>query len=128
MENDRKFFKKSDIIIISAILLVALIAFVLFSTLTEKENLYAKISYDNKVIAMVDLSDADKEFSLPEVKQITFKLEDNKICFYHSNCPHKLCVNSGWLYLEGQSAACLPNKATILIVTDKDNVVVIDSN
>ena len=128
MENGRKFFRKSDIIIIGAIFLVALIAFILFNVLTEKENLYAKISYDNKLIAMVDLSDEDKEFSLPEVKQITFKLEDNKICFYHSDCPHKLCINSGWLYLEGQSAACLPNKATILIVTDKDNVVEIDTN
>lgn len=33
----------------------------------------------------------------------------------HSDCPDKICVNTGWLSESGQTAVCMPNRVTITI-------------
>lgn len=31
----------------------------------------------------------------------------------HSDCPDKICVNTGWLTESGQTAVCMPNRVTV---------------
>ncbi len=39
---------------------------------------------------------------------VVIEASDGRIRFYSSGCPDQICVHSGWLSREGQSAACLP--------------------
>ena len=39
---------------------------------------------------------------------VVIEAADGRIRFYSSGCPDQICVHSGWLSREGQSAACIP--------------------
>lgn len=46
---------------------------------------------------------------------VTLRVEDGKIRFLESDCPDRICVNSGWLSRAGQTAACVPAGITVRI-------------
>lgn len=45
---------------------------------------------------------------------------DGGVGFLESNCPDKVCVRTGKIYRTGDTAACVPNKAMIRIVSEKE--------
>lgn len=49
---------------------------------------------------------------------VTLRVENGKIRFLESDCPDRVCVNSGWLSRAGQTAACLPAGITVRVTGD----------
>ena len=100
-----RFARKTDIILIAALVLAAILSWTLFTDVLGKK---------------VDLSSGEEEtFSIPQEPDVVFHLYgDGSIAFVRSDCPDKVCVNSGKLSLAGQQAACLPNLVYIKIVSD----------
>lgn len=47
---------------------------------------------------------------------LTILILDGKACVSETDCPDKLCVHTGWLKTNGDTAACLP--AGVLISVD----------
>jgi len=43
------------------------------------------------------------------------EIQQGRIRFRDSACKHKFCVLSGWLSGGGESAACLPNRISIMV-------------
>lgn len=43
------------------------------------------------------------------------ELSPGMACVLHSDCPDKICVNTGWLSESGQTAVCMPNRITVTI-------------
>lgn len=39
---------------------------------------------------------------------LTVTVRDGRVCVSHADCPDQVCVATGWLQADGQSAACLP--------------------
>lgn len=112
--NNRKFFSKNDLIIIIAILILSILLFVLFTLTTAGQSEYVQIIYDGNVIDTLPL-DSDTEYSPDTNNNIIIEIKDGKVRFKSSDCPDKVCVNTGWLSSPGQTAVCLPNKISIVI-------------
>ena len=113
-----KFFKKTDIIIITVVIAVAGGIF-LYNTLTaSKDGAVGEIYLGNQLIRTVSLDDGkDMTFSVEERPAVVFHLhEDGSIEFEHSDCPDQVCVETGRIRVPGQSAACLPNQLILKIV------------
>lgn len=123
-KNSLPYFKKRDFLIIGAILLTGIAIAVIFNISQSGKSAVAQIYYDSKLVKTVELSGGvDRVFSIPENTDVTFHLyPDSKICFENSNCMDKTCVKMGKLHLTGESAACLPNRILLKVVSvDEDN-------
>lgn len=114
-----KFFKKTDVIIILVLIVLSTLGFFGYKYFFAKKTAIAEIYYKTELVKVIDLTTAtDKTFTVPENKNVVFKtFSDGSICFYKSDCPDKICIHSGKLSIPGQSAACLPNKLFIRIVS-----------
>ena len=110
-----KLFRKTDFIIILAVVLAAL-AFILWQR-TGDTPLTAEISVDGKTVEIVDLSKITDRVEIhPEGAQgVLIVAENGRIRFEDSDCPDKLCVKQGELYRKGDTAVCLPEKTVITI-------------
>ncbi len=119
--NDKMFYKKSDLIIIAAVILLSLAAWAAFMLFSEKDNLYAEIYLNNQLVKMIDLTNAKNNFFSVEGKpDVIFEIRDGSIRFYESSCPDKVCIRTGFLNRSRQSAACLPNNMILKIISDKN--------
>lgn len=114
-----KFFKKTDLFIIIAILAVSGIGWGAYHYFFAADQAKAEIYYYSKLVKTVDLDTGeDKTFSIPENKNVVFHLyRDGSIAFVESDCPDKVCIHAGKLKEPGHFAACLPNGIVMKIVS-----------
>ena len=126
-----KFFKKSDILLLAGILVLAGILYFGYLALSPDSGLSAEIYYNTELQKTVVLAEGeDYDFSVPGHEDVVFHVyPDGTIAFVDSDCPDKVCIQSGRLARGGQSAACLPNGLVLRIVrqgngTDDPDVVI----
>ena len=113
-----KFYKKNDILIIAFIMVIAIISYFAYKAVYQDKHGIAEIYYGSQLIMTVDLDEGvDRTFSVPQNKNVIFHLfEDGTIRFEESDCPDKVCINTGRVGMVGESAACLPNNLILKIV------------
>lgn len=119
-----RFAKKSDFILISALIVICAILWLLYvSNQSSEPASYAEIYYKSTLVKRIDLRDcADYTFSVDQNPNVIFHVfEDGSICFEISDCPDKVCINSGRLSKTGEHAACLPNSLILKIVSGDDS-------
>ena len=96
-----KLAKKNDIIIIAVVALIAsgLAAWFLIKNAGAEKGAYAEIYYKSRLVERIHLTSAgEREFSVEEVPDVVFKIyDDGSIGFIKSDCPDKVCINSGRL-------------------------------
>lgn len=110
--------KRTDVFIITAILLLAGMMYLSMHLWSNDQGLQAEIYYKNRLVRTVDLSHPlEEHFSLPEAPGVHFHVHDGAISFEESDCPDQVCVHAGELKKEFQSAACLPNHVVVRIVS-----------
>ena len=112
---DKKLFRKADIIIILAVLVIAGV-FLLWQY-SSADNLRAVITVDGKTVGTLDLGKITGEKVIipdtsPKVKIVA---EKGSIRFDEAECRDKICVSRGKLYRKGDTAVCLPSKTVITI-------------
>lgn len=114
-----KLLKKGDIIIAAAVLLAA--ALFAIPKLTSSDKLTAEIYVDGVLERTVDLSDSENYSFSPKSKpNVTINVGDGAIWFSKADCKDKLCIKSGKLTSGGQTAACLPERVVVSVVSDKN--------
>jgi len=113
---NRKLIERRDWLIIAAILILAAVAYVLITD-ASYEPIYARISVRNHPDIHLRLSE-NTEFILPQNPNVRFKIENGAAAFIASDCPDQVCVHMGFLSRPGQSAACLPNFVSLVIIGD----------
>ncbi len=117
---NRKFVKKIDIIALGVIAAIGLVGLLLYFTRSPSGK-SAEVYVDSRLAYIVDLDQGELSFSVPQRPSITFRVyEDGGIAFESSDCPDKVCVNTGRLTHSGQSAACLPNATVLKVVKRGD--------
>lgn len=121
-EKSESVFKryKSDIIVISALLVFALL-FLLFFELTKKEGAFVEVTKNNEVIGKYSLSE-DGIYSLNGGTN-ELSIKDGMAFMSYSNCPDHTCESTGKLKHVGQVVICLPNDITITVVGVADDYV-----
>jgi len=115
--SKRRLFGKYDLFILGALIILPVIIIIGYSSgyLNGKKGAVCEIKINGKIAHIINLSEQEHEFELPENPHIKFKIKDNAVAFISSDCPDKICVNTGWLRYAGQSAACMPNRVSIHI-------------
>lgn len=111
--KERKLFRKNDLIVIAAVLLLA--AILLIPSLFKKGKLVATVYVDGEIVEKIDLSSVADGYTFSPKDGTEIQVENGKIRFASAVCRDKLCVNSGWLTKNGQTAACLPERIVISV-------------
>ena len=113
-----KLFRKTDFIIIVAVLLCSVVALIWLRSGTKSG--LAVISVDGQTVETINLSAVTKrrEYNVGGEYNILIVAENGKIRFEHSDCHDKLCVKCGELYRKGDTAVCLPAKTVVTVTGD----------
>ncbi|GHV05811.1 hypothetical protein FACS1894217_03330 [Clostridia bacterium] len=114
MQSNRKAFNRSDGILILSLLLSAFAVFFVYTNLSKASDPVCDIFVKAELVTTVKLNE-NKSFSLDELPNVGFEIQNGKIAFVYSDCPDKVCIHSGFLGTPGQAAACLPNRVSIKI-------------
>ena len=117
--NKRKLISLKEFLIIAAIAIPALCAYIFFGA--GAAGTHAEIRMHNRVVHTVTLNE-DKIFYLAPHPAVQFIVRGGRIAFYKSNCPDHICVRTGFLHLPGQIAVCMPNRVVLSIVGLADDV------
>lgn len=114
--QNRRFLKKQDIITILTILIIGITAFIVIK-LVSPHGEKAVISVDGNVISEHSL-DNSSEFTVKEAKGAVIEIENGQLRVKSSDCPDKICVNTGYISKEGEKIVCLPKKLIIEVKAD----------
>lgn len=114
-------FQKGDIFAIVAVILLAILMFVLFLPGESRGAVYAEIYRDGELLQTVPL-DQDQEFVLAGTYNNTVTVRDGQIAVTESDCPGMDCVSCGWIGSSGRSIVCLPNGIEIRVVSESGDV------
>ncbi len=123
--DPRASIKKTDLLLIVGILLLALILSGFFLLKQGPDVGVAALSIDGKIVGTYDLRSAEngfidlrEEYDVPVILEI----KDQAIRFYESICPDHLCENYGFISRETETAVCLPNRTVLTIHSQRDNI------
>ena len=108
VRNGRPFlFRWGDAVVILAVLLLAGASFFLLIA-GSRPGAAAVITTPEGEITWELSRDNTWELTGRDGIPVVIEAADGRIRFYSSGCPDQICVHSGWLSREGQSAACIP--------------------
>lgn len=116
-------FRKSDYLLISALLLVALFAFAVVHILQGGDAGYVEIMVDGKIEKTFSLEENQSYVVDNQYGRNVITIENGKVYVEDADCPDKLCVKQGTISKNGQSLICLPHKLIVKIVSDTEDEV-----
>jgi len=87
-----------------------------YSKTSSIQGNFVEIYQNNKLISKQPLA---KEQEL-NFKNFVVEIKNNKVRMKESNCPHKICVHTGWISRPYQQIVCVPNKVYIKISSEKN--------
>lgn len=116
MEKNKRFFARTDIIVAAVILALAAIAALVFM-LSDRGARTAEIYVNRKLHKTINLETvtAPQTIEIDANLKVVIEADTGTIRFVSSQCPDKICVNTGTLTRQNQSAACLPAGVVIKI-------------
>lgn len=126
MEN-RKWIKPKEIIVVAVILAICII--IIIALKTREVGNTAQISYGGTIVKVIDLTNAsDQIFVFEQNPNVQFNIKNHEISFVNVNCPDKLCENVGYISKPGEIAICMPNKTTLKIINESNDINIIVQN
>ncbi len=113
-----KFFRKTDIIVIAAIVAAAAVIWLIYSSTASGRTVRAEIYYYSELVETVELGmGQERSYKVPQNENVVLRTDnEGNIQFIESDCPDKICIKTGKIHLAGQSAACLPNGVVVKLV------------
>lgn len=117
-------FKKWDIVIIVALLILSFLPVIIFGSIFGYSYgmTYAEITVGGKFYSKIPLSAHKGE----DIIEINYEghtnkvvVKDDKVTMIDADCPDLLCVYQGEISKVGQSLVCLPNKVMVEIKGNK---------
>jgi|LSQX01.2.fsa_nt_gb hypothetical protein len=98
--------KRKDFVIIAVLILAALV--LLGINKTRKEAVFCEILEYGEIVKTYDLS-ALLDDEIIVVNDVEILISRNGCCVNKSDCPDKICVNSGKISRAGEFIYCAPN-------------------
>ena len=95
--------KKADIILITFFLAAVAVLYAL-KTFTAKSGASADVYINNELVISLPL-DSDTVYT-PPGKNMQIEVKNGKVAVTQSDCPDKICVNTGFIDKGGQTAVC----------------------
>jgi len=114
-QEESAIIKKSDIVLLVAILVIALITLACIM-LTKKPGAKVQISIDGKVEKTISL-DEDYEYQVTtDMGNNRIVIKDGVVDVTAADCPDKVCENHVTIKNVGETIICLPHKLVVEIV------------
>ena len=113
----KKLFNRYELI--ALIISLAVLAVLLMPHGDNSHDVIAHVTVRGDAVLSVPLNgDTTRKIDLDELYGVPALLEidGRRIRFVNAICPDKICVNTGWIHLPGQSAVCLPNRTAVVLV------------
>ena len=110
--------KKTDVLVIAVFLAAAGIIYGVLN-FDKKGGKTADIYVKGEFYENIPL-DKDRIYTPAAVPSVKIQVKDGKIGFTESDCPDKVCIHTGFLSTEGQTAVCLPNAVSVIVRGDDD--------
>ena len=117
----KKMNKPTWIAIILIVVLVLVCLVFILKQPRNSETAVAHILVEGQEYRSIDLKKADDQtFSIEEDtgKKVSFQIGNHRIRFVNVECPDHICEGVGYIYSEGQTAICLPNKVVLVVEPD----------
>jgi len=119
--------RKGDLWFVFSIIAVAAVIYILTGSMKTKEpDAYriAVIRHNNAIIREIDLDCVNEPYTMEitGVYKNIILIEKGRIRYLESDCPNKVCVNTGWLEKPGDTAVCIPNRTFIKIEGEKNKI------
>ncbi|MDR0453403.1 MAG: NusG domain II-containing protein [Deferribacteraceae bacterium] len=114
-------FKPGDIPAVAAVLILS-VYFILSPKIKERAPPEIKDLHLKKLVLIsgrqtISLPWEDDTIDLKKLigREMVLEVQGGKARVVSSNCPDKICVNTGWVSECGHIAACLPNSVAVMI-------------
>ena len=108
---------RCDIILISALLVIAL-ASLLVTLLTREQGNFVEVEINHKTVASYPL-DRDAEYELNGGTNILI-IEGGEAYVTYADCPGQQCVRKGRIRYVGESIICAHNEVTVTVRGNSD--------
>ncbi len=117
--NKRKYFSLPDLLIVAVVVGAVLLGcFRLIFPLGD-QGLVCVVKVDGEVFEEIPLSSVREkyEYKISGDSRVVLCVSPEGVWFKESDCPDKLCINTGVLNRAGQSAVCLPERVSVTLTT-----------
>ena len=102
-----------DLILVLALLAIGLSALLIFNLVRDAGS-YVRVKVGEDVVLERPL-DINAEYSINGGSNI-LQIKEGRVSMTYADCPDKVCVNTGSIYLELDTIVCLPNKVFVEVV------------
>lgn len=109
--------KKGDYAVVLITLFISALLFAL--SFSSGEKLTAQIYYNGESFSTVNLYEINESRQLT-VGNCTLLLENDGVTFLSSSCEDRLCINRGKLKKSGDTMACVPERVSVVLKSEKD--------
>ena len=108
------------VLTILLILFSTILAYFLYlNNFVSSENTFVEVYNEGKLLYRDKISNEQ----LLKFQNFVVEIKNNKVRMKESDCPYKICVNTGWISKPYQQIVCVPNKVYIKIYTDKKTAI-----
>lgn len=109
--------KKADLVLVLVLGIIILFIWLWNDYHESKEALVAEIIRNGQVVGRIDLNKVESPdyTTLTDGIKMTILAEKGRIRVLQSECPNKICVNTGWLTKPGDAAICVPGDTIVII-------------
>ena len=119
----RAYFRMADLIPLAVIVLSVVVGLVFLLSPKDEKGLTAVVSVEGEIYTEIAL-DAVKEpyeLTLHGDREAVLLISSDGVRFVTSDCPDKLCVNTGMISRSGQSAVCLPARVSVKLISSEES-------
>ncbi len=113
----KRLITKKDIIVVLAVLVVGVAGIILLDSAENGKT--ATIKLDGEVVETVLLTDENYE---KNVNGVVICVENGEIIAKESTCADKVCVRSGKISKSGEGIICAPNRVSVEIDGENDDL------
>lgn len=120
MKNAKEIIKRLKKGDYAVVLLTLFISVLLFAfSFSSGDKIRAEIYLDGESFACVNLYELENSQRLL-VGDCTLLLEADGVTFVASQCEDRLCINRGKLKKAGDTMACVPERVSVVLRTEKN--------
>lgn len=118
--SKRKYFSFWDLLPLGVVVCTFVLSLCLLFGLRSEGDLTAVVSLRGQVIKEIPLSEVSEpyEFTVEGEESVVISVSSQGVAFVSSQCPDKLCINTGVLTRAGESSVCLPARVSVKLVSE----------
>ena len=117
MDHKPSFFKKADIFLAIALLLLGFGSLALLKN-SQKDGAFARVTVDGSVYGTYRLDEEQTVEIETAYGRNVLRIEGGRVRMEEADCPNKDCVEKGAIAKTGQVILCLPHKLSVTVVNE----------